>query len=251
MNVDLFTTCLTDNFYPNVAVAVVRVLRRLGIDVDVPPDQTCCGQPAFNSGFLDEARAVARHMLDVFADSEIVVSPSASCCGMVRHYYPVLFADYPTELERAKALGNRLFEFVELLEKVLTVDWTALGLRFEGTATYHYSCHLRAIGLTDEVPRLLAHVDGLTLEPLEKFDQCCGFGGTFAVKYPHVSEALVNDKVECVERTGAEILVCNEGGCALNISGLLHRRGSAIRLMHVAEILDAAMNGPTSDDAAR
>ncbi len=249
MKVHLFTTCLTDNFYPEVAVSVVRVLRRLGIEVDVPADQTCCGQPAFNSGLLDDARQVARHMLDVFEPCECVVTPSGSCCAMVRHYYPVLFADEPGQLARAHALGAKLFEFVEFVEKVLQVDWTPWRLHYEGSATYHYSCHLRGLGMTDEVPRLLTRIDGLDVRPLEKFDQCCGFGGTFAVKYGHISEALVNDKVDCVEQTGAEILVCNDGGCALNIAGVLHRRGSSIRLMHAAQILDAAMNGRGSGNA--
>jgi L-lactate dehydrogenase complex protein LldE len=249
VKVDVFTTCLTDNFYPQVAVSVVNVLRRLGAEVDVPGDQTCCGQPAFNSGFFDEARQVAVHMLDVFSDSEIVVTPSGSCCAMVRHYYPVLFADYPSDLERARALAGKLFEFVEFVEKVLYVDWRPWRLRFDASATYHYSCHLRGLGMTDEVPGLLAKIDGLDYRPLEKMDQCCGFGGTFAVKYGHISEALVNDKVNCIEQTGAEMLVCNDGGCALNICGALHRRGSRVRVVHTAEILDIAMEGGSARGA--
>ncbi len=242
MNVDIFTTCLTDSFFPQVAVSVVNVLRRLGIIVDVPVGQTCCGQPAFNSGLLDDARAVAAHMLDVFEQSETVVTPSGSCCAMVRHYYPMLFADYPAELERARALAAKLFEFVEFLEKVLRVDWRPWGLRYPAVATYHYSCHLRGIGMTDEVPRLLGKIEGLELLPLEKFDQCCGFGGTFAVKYGHISGAIAQDKADCVERSGAKVLVVNDGGCSLNIAGVLHRRGSPVRIMHVAQILDEAMN---------
>lgn len=247
MNVDLFTTCLTDSFYPQVAVSVVNVLRRLGIDVSVRADQTCCGQPAFNSGLFDEARQVAVHMLDVFDGTRTVVTPSGSCCAMVRHYYPVLFADYPSELARARSLADRLFEFVEFVENILRVDWRPWQLHYEASATYHFSCHLRGLGMTDEVPRLLAKIDGLDYRPLEKMDQCCGFGGTFAVKYSHISEALVNDKADGVERTGAEVLVCNDGGCTLNIGGLLHRRGSPVRLMHAAEILDAAMSNERSD----
>lgn len=242
MKVDIFTTCLTDNFYPRVAVSVVNVLRRLGIDVDVPAGQTCCGQPAFNSGALDEARQVARHMLDVFEGSPTIVTPSGSCCAMVRHNYPILFADYPTELESARSLGARLFEFVEFIENVLRVDWRPWRLRYEASATYHFSCHLRGIGMTGEVPELLAKIDGVDYRPLEKMDQCCGFGGTFAVKYGHISEAIANDKADCIERSGADVLVCNDGGCSLNIGGVLHRRGSRVRLMHVAEILDAAMS---------
>lgn len=242
VKVDLLTTCLTDTFFPQVAVSVVNVLRRLGLEVDVPADQTCCGQPAFNSGLLDEAREVAAHTLDVFERSEAVVTPSGSCCAMVRQHYPMLFADDPKDLARARALGAKLFEFVEFLEKVLKVDWGPRRLRYCTSATYHYSCHLRGLGMTDEVPRLLARIDGLDYRPLEKLDQCCGFGGTFSVKYGHISEALVNDKADCVERTGAEVLVCNDGGCTLNIAGLLHRRASPIRLMHAAELLDVAMN---------
>jgi L-lactate dehydrogenase complex protein LldE len=241
VKVDFFTTCLTDSFFPQVAVAAVNVLRRLGVEVDVPADQTCCGQPAFNTGLFDEARAVASHMLDVFERSPVVVTPSGSCCAMVRHYYPMLFADSPSDLARARALGAKLFELVEFLEKVLRVDWGPWRLRYPTTATYHYSCHLRGLGMTDEVPRLLSKIDGLKLMPLEKFDQCCGFGGTFAVKYAHISGAIANDKADCVERSGADVLVVNDGGCSLNIAGVLHRRGSVVRVMHTAQILDAAM----------
>ncbi len=250
MNVDIFTTCLTDTFYPDVAVSVVNVLRRLGLRVGVPRDQTCCGQPAFNSGFMDEARQVASHMLDVFEDSELVVTPSGSCCAMVRHYYPMLFADEPEQLRRAEALAGKLYEVVEFFTRAVSVDWAPYDLHVDATATYHYSCHLRGIGLPDTaVPDLLANVRGLDLRPLEKHDQCCGFGGTFAVKYGHVSEALVNDKVDCVERTGADVLVVNDAGCALNIVGALHRRGSKIRLMHAIQILDAAMRNAPIDHA--
>jgi L-lactate dehydrogenase complex protein LldE len=250
VKVDLFTTCLTDTFYPNVATSVVNVLRRLGIEVDVPTGQTCCGQPAFNNGLFDEARKVATHMLDVFEQSETIVTPSGSCCAMVRHYYPMLFADDAGNLGRATALGTKLFEFVEFVEKVLRVDWRTWQLRYEASVTYHYSCHLRGLGMTDEVPRLLAKIEGLDYRPLEKMDQCCGFGGTFAVKYSHISEALVTDKADCVERTGADVLVCNDGGCTLNIAGLLHRRRSRVRMMHAAELLDVAMSDRGRRDAA-
>jgi L-lactate dehydrogenase complex protein LldE len=246
MTVSLFVTCLTDLFYPDVAVSVVRVLRRLGLKVTFPRAQTCCGQPALNTGYLDDARSVAARMIDVFQDAEVVVTPSGSCCSIVREHYPHLFENDPAMHERAVALAGRTFEFVEFLEKRLRVDWSRWNLRYPAVGTYHYNCHLRGIGMTDEAVRLLSRIDGFEYRPLEKMEQCCGFGGTFAVKYGDISGAMVRDKVDCIRATGADLLICNDGGCTMNIAGAARRAGLNLRVLHIAQILDAALAGSGS-----
>ncbi len=242
MCVSLFVTCLTDLFYPDVAAAVVRVLRRLGVEVDFPKDQTCCGQPALNSGYMDDFRAVAARMIDVFKDAQIVVTPSGSCCSIVREHFPHAFQHDPNMRPRAEALAAKTFEFVEFLEKVLKVDWSKWDLHFPAIATYHYSCHLRGIGMTDEAVQLLKKIRGIQYRPCEKMEQCCGFGGTFSVKYGDLSGAMVRDKIACIQATGADLLMVNDGGCAMNIAGAFNRAGVSMRIMHIAEILDQAMN---------
>lgn len=242
MRVSLFVTCLTDLYFPEVAESVVRVLHRLGIQTDFPAGQTCCGQPALNSGYLDDAAAVARRMVDVFAEAETVVTPSGSCCSIVREYFPHLLRSQPEQYERARAMAAKTFEFTEFLQKKLKVDWSEWDLPYEAVATFHYSCHNRGIGMSlDEILNLVRVFRGLEYRPLEKAEQCCGFGGTFAVKFGEISGAMVQDKVECIKATGADLLVCNDGGCTLNIMGALHRQGIAIEVKHVASMLDAAM----------
>jgi L-lactate dehydrogenase complex protein LldE len=243
MRVSLFATCLTDLFYPKVAVAIVRILRRLGHEVDFPKEQTCCGQPALNAGHEDEARIVAARMIRVFEPCEVVVSPSGSCVAMVREHFPHLFAHDPFMKDRADALAAKTFEFVEFLEKKLMVDWTPWDLEYKAVATYHYSCHLRGIGMTNETPVLLQKIRGIEYRPLEKLDECCGFGGVFSVKYGDIAGAMCREKVRCVRQTGADVLVVNDGGCAMNIAGGAHREGKDITVRHIAEILDEAMNG--------
>ena len=237
MRVALFVTCLTDQFYPRVGIAVVRVLERLGHTVEFPADQTCCGQPMFNSGYPDQARELAKRMIRVFEDSEVVVTPSGSCCAMVHDYYMQLLGDDPAWADRARAFVDKTHEFVDFLLRVAKVDLAALGCRWPGEVTYHYSCHLRGIGMTDEATRLLQQIDGLRYTPLRKRDQCCGFGGTFAVKYPAISGSLVRDKVACIEQAGAPTVVCNDGGCALNIAGSCHREHVDVQLKHIAELI--------------
>lgn len=241
MKASLFVTCLTDWFYPDVAASVVRVLRRLGVTVDFPRDQTCCGQPALNSGFHDDARAVAGRMIRVFAESERVVTPSGSCCSVVREHFPHLFHDDAAMHAKAVAMAGKTFEFVEFLEKVVRPDWSKWGLRYPAVATYHYSCHLRGLGMTDEAVRLLQRIGGLEYRPIEKLDACCGFGGTFAVKYGDISGAMVADKVANIRKTGADVVVCNDGGCTMNIAGACRRQGVHAKFVHIAQILDAAM----------
>lgn len=241
MVVSLFVTCLTDLFYPDVAECVVRVLRRLGIRTEFPAEQTCCGQPALNSGFMDEARSVAGRMIRIFEPAEVVVTPSGSCCSIVREYYPHLFEHDAEMHAKAVAMAGKTFEFVEFLEKVLKVDWTPWALEYQAVGTYHYSCHNRGIGITDEAVRLLQKIKGFEYRQIEKMEQCCGFGGTFSVKFPDISGAMVRDKVACIKATGADLLVCNDGGCTMNILGAARRENLNLNVVHIAQILDAAM----------
>ncbi|MBI4578220.1 MAG: (Fe-S)-binding protein [Planctomycetes bacterium] len=242
MRVSLFVTCLSDLYFPEVAESVVRVLHRLGIACDFPAGQTCCGQPALNSGYLDEARTVARRMIDVFADAETVVTPSGSCCATVREYFPHLLKADPAEHRRAQAMAAKTFEFTEFLQKRLKVDWSRWDLPYSAVATFHYSCHNRGIGMSpDDILGLVRQFRGLKYRSLVKTEQCCGFGGTFAVKFGEISGAMVQDKIACVKATGADTLICNDGGCTLNIIGALHREGVNIQVKHVASMLDEAM----------
>ncbi len=228
-------------FYPDVGVAAVRVLRRLGVEVDFPKRQTCCGQPALNSGFSDEARVVAARMIDVFADSELVVTPSGSCASMVRTQFPHLFEHDAAMLAEARALGDKTFDFTEFLAKKLDVDWSRWPMRYDASVTFHYSCHLRGLGMTTEAVDLLQRIEGVDYRPLEQMDQCCGFGGTFAVKFGDISGAMVREKVKHIAATKADVLMCNDGGCAMNISGACRREGVDIKVRHIAQILDEAM----------
>jgi len=234
--VTLFIQCLVDTMYPEVAEAMVRVLRRLGLSITCPADQTCCGQPAFNSGYRRQARAAARHFIEVFEDSQIIVCPSGSCVNMVRHHYAELFANDPHWLQRAQDLAGRTYEFSEYLVDVLGVD--ELGARFEGRLTYHDSCHLlRGIGVREQPRKLLHRVSGSDFIEMRDSDYCCGFGGTFAVKYSDISNAMVNDKVKNIMNTGADVVVGCDMGCLMNIQGKLSRMGSPIKVMHIAQIL--------------
>jgi L-lactate dehydrogenase complex protein LldE len=247
MQISLFVTCLTDLFYPEAAECVVRVLRRLGHRVDFPAAQTCCGQPAINSGFLDEARSVAGRMIDVFDGAETVVTPSGSCCSIVRDYYPRLFEHDRERNARAVAMANKTFEFTELLQKRLKVDWSAWNLRYPAVATFHYSCHNRGIGMTPaDILGLLNEFRDLDYRPLEKMEQCCGFGGTFAVKHGDISGSMVQDKIRCIKATGADLVVCNDGGCSMNIGGAARREGLDIEIRHIAELLAEAMSNGRS-----
>jgi len=240
-NVALFITCLTDQFYPRVGVAVTKILERYGCRVHFPESQTCCGQPFFNNGFHDEARELAQRMIGVFEGYDYVVTPSGSCCAMVREQYHELFHGDPTWEAPMNRLVSRTYEFVEFLNKVLKVDLTKLSLPAPEAITYHYTCHLRGIGVKDEGVRLLKQVGNVDFRPMEKTDQCCGFGGTFAVKYPAISGAIVEDKVQCIAKTEAKTLVCNDAGCTMNISGMCHRQGIDVRTRHFAEVMAEAM----------
>jgi L-lactate dehydrogenase complex protein LldE len=235
MKVSLMVTCLGDIFFPDTGVATVRLLKRLGIEVDFPQAQTCCGQPHFNSGYHDEARKLARHTIAAFANGQTVVTPSGSCAAMVKLEYPHLLHNDLVWHGRAEDLAQRTHELSDFLVNVLGME--DVGARYEARATYHMACHLRGLGLTDEPLRLLRRVRGLELLPLERADECCGFGGSFAVRYPSISGAMVQDKATFIEQTGAEVVVATDAGCLMNIGGCLHRRGGRVRTIHLAEVL--------------
>jgi len=228
-------TCLGDALFPRVGVAAVRVLEALGVTVDFPAAQTCCGQPAFNSGYRDDARRSARAFLRAFAGSEHVVAISGSCAAMVRHNYPALFEGRP-EAAAARALAARTYEFSQFLVDVLRVD--DLPVACSARATLHHSCHTRRmLGVVEQPARLLGMVEGLELVPLPRAQDCCGFGGTFAVKMPAISTAMVDEKVDHILDTGADLVVGLDMSCLMNIEGRLRRRGSRVEVRHVAELL--------------
>lgn len=239
--VGLFITCLTDQFYPRVGVAIVKILRSLGCEVDFPTQQTCCGQPFYNNGLFEQARPLARRMIDIFRDYAYVVTPSGSCCAMVRHHFPELFHDDPPLREQARELGGRTFEFIEFLDRVMRVDLSPFSLKEPSRFTYHYTCHLRELGMTDQAVRLLRQIGHVEFQPMEQADQCCGFGGTFAVKYPAISGAMADEKARHIARTGAQITICNDAGCAMNIAGMCHRQGVNTQVRHLAEVIAEAM----------
>ena len=239
----LFVTCLVDQLYPDVGVSVVRLLRRLGVEVDFPRDQTCCGQAVFNSGFAAKARELARRLLNSLGsptgepDGRYVVVPSGSCASMVRTFYPDLFREDPDLHRQAEELSARVYEFSEFLVRVLGV--TDVGARFPGSVTYHPSCHLlRELGVSQEPKTLLSDVKGAGIVELEQAETCCGFGGTFSVKYPHISEAMLSDKVDNLVKTGTGTLVACDMGCLMHIGGALSRRGIDMKTMHLAQVLE-------------
>jgi L-lactate dehydrogenase complex protein LldE len=235
LRISLLVTCLGDAIFPEVGVATVRLLQRLGHTVDFPPAQTCCGQPHFNSGYHDDARALARHTINAFAGDNLVVAPSGSCAAMVKLEYPELFHDDPAWHARAVELSDRVHELSDFLVNVLHVE--DVGAHFDGRVTYHMACHLRGLNLLSEPERLLQAVRGLELVPLERFDECCGFGGSFSVRYPGISGAMVCDKAAFIEKTGADAVVATDAGCLMNIAGRLRRMGSRVRALHLAQVL--------------
>jgi L-lactate dehydrogenase complex protein LldE len=220
---------------------VTKILEHFGCTVVFPDAQTCCGQPFYNNGFEDEARGLAQRMTGIFADYDFVVTPSGSCCAMVREHFHHLLKDDPVWAGPVEKLCKRTFEFVEFLDQVLKVNLASLKLPEPTTLTYHYTCHLRGIGIKDEGVRLLKQLGNVDFRPMEKTDQCCGFGGTFAIKYPAISGAIVQDKVNCIAATGASTTLCNDAGCTMNIAGMCHRHGVETRVRHIAELLAEAL----------
>jgi L-lactate dehydrogenase complex protein LldE len=235
--IQLFATCILDTLYPETGEAVVRVLERAGVRVEFPPDQTCCGQPAFNAGMRAQARQMAIHTIRVFeAAPGRVVVPSGSCAAMIRHSYPELFARDAEWLPRARALAARTYEFSEFLVDQLGV--TDLGAQFSGKITYHSSCHLLRELNVDRQPRLLlSKVNGAEFVELPQTTECCGFGGVFSVEHPEISAEMLRRKLANVEASQAPVVVSCDAGCVTNINGGLHRSGMPQRAVHIADIL--------------
>src|SRR3954463_8951157 len=238
MKVALMVTCINDALFPETGKAVVRLLRRLGVEVDFPEQQSCCGQPMVNTGYLDEAVPVVRNFVHAFAGYDAVVTPSGSCAGSVRHQHAIV-ADRSGDAELSAAVAPvapRVYELSDFLVDVLGVE--DVGASFPHAVTYHPTCHsLRALGVGDRPRRLLEAVHGLTLVDLPGADQCCGFGGTFAVKNADTSIAMGSDKVRHVRETGAEVLVAGDNSCLMHLGGLLTRQRAGVRTMHLAEVL--------------
>ena len=234
--VGLFVTCLVDLMRPSVGFAAIKLLEDAGCRVEVPETQTCCGQPAYNSGDRKDTRDIARGVIEAFHGFDYVVVPSGSCAGMIHEHYPALFADEPDTHARAKALAAKTHELVSFLVDVMEVD--RVHAAYDGTVTYHDSCSgLRELKVKAQPRKLLATVEGLTFKELPSAEICCGFGGTFCVKYPDISERMAADKADDVTATGADTLLAGDMGCLMNMAGKLQRQGSNVRVRHVAEVL--------------
>ncbi len=234
--VALFVTCLVDLHRPTVGFAAIHLLRQAGCVVEVPRAQTCCGQPAYNTGDRATTRDLCRGILDAFEGYDYVVVPSGSCAGMIRHHLPGLFDDDPNTSARAQALGDRTYELVSFLVDVMGMDRVTAS--YSGTVTYLDSCAgLREMGVKTQPRALLGTVAGLTLAEMKEPETCCGFGGTFCVKYPDISVRMVADKVADIGSTGAGTVLAGDVGCLLNIAGRLQREGSAVQVRHIAEVL--------------
>lgn len=231
----LFVTCLVDQVYPQIGIAVTRILKRGGFQVDFPAEQTCCGQPFYSSGFVKEARRLARRTIDIFSEYPAVVLPSGSCTNMIRNEYVHLFEDDPIWRERANALAAKTFEFTEFLVNNANLDVKTLG---EGqVVSYHDSCNMsRTLGIRDE-PRILLRKAGFQIAEMESSDRCCGFGGLFSAKVPEVSQAMTEEKISRALRTEAKILVSSDPGCIMQMRNHLGNE-SSIWIKHIAELLD-------------
>ena len=235
--VQLFITCLVDSFYPQTGEAILSILRRLGLKVEFPLDQTCCGQPPFNAGLRTEARPIVEHTIRVFEKTEgEIVIPSGSCTHMIKHGYPELFQDDPVWLPRAHALGSRVYEFTEYLVDRLGVN--DLEARWDGILTYHPSCHtLRGMKIDRQPRLLLSYVRGATIVELPHAEECCGFGGIFSVEHPELSAEWLKRKINNLETTQSPTLVVTESGCLMHIAGGLHRQKRGQKVVHIAEVL--------------
>ncbi len=246
--VGLFVTCLVDLFRPNVGFAAVKLLQDAGLEISVPETQTCCGQPAYNSGDRADTKAIARNVITAFEPFDYVVAPSGSCAAMIRKHYPALFDDEPDFAARARALSDKTHELVSFLTDVAGV--TAVDAAFSETVTYHDSCSgLREMGVREQPRALLKTIEGLEIKEMEDSDVCCGFGGTFCVKYPDVSNAIVEKKTASIAKSEAGTLLAGDLGCLMNMAGKLSRQGRPIRARHVAEVLAGMTDGPAIGEA--
>jgi len=234
--VTLFIPCLMDSLYPQAAQDLVVLIRKCGFRVEYPQDQTCCGQPAFNQGYFELARKLARRFLGIFESAECIVCPSGSCTAMVRKHYPELLADEPIWLEKARGVGEKIFEVSQFLTAFVAPK--KIRSRFLGKVTYHDSCHsVRGLGIYEEPRRLLSQVKGLELIEMDDSKACCGFGGLFSRRFPEVSQAITGEKVKQILATGVEWVVGNDPGCLMNIQGGLNRVKSPVKVKHLVEIL--------------
>ena len=246
--VGLFVTCLVDVFRPAVGFAAVKLLQDAGCTVAVPAGQTCCGQPAYNSGDRADSKALARQVLDAFEEFDYVVAPSGSCSGMIKEHYPALFADDPALQQRAQALADKTFELISFLVDVRGMENVTSD--YAGSVTYHDSCAgLRELGIKQQPRTLLKTIPGLELREMEDSEVCCGFGGTFCIKYPDISNRMVSDKIANIQATGADLLLAGDLGCLLNMAGKLKRLDSPIQVRHVAEILAGDTDTPPLGDS--
>ncbi len=235
--VSLFITCLVDMIFPQTGISVVSILDHLGIETRFPTGQTCCGQPAFNTGFQDDARAAARRFLEAFQDADVILTPSGSCAALVRHEYPELFRGEPGWYDRAARASSITWEFTEYLVDGLGI--TDLGAALPPTTVaFHDSCHgLRWMGLGRQARALVGSIQGVHLTELKGHDECCGFGGTFSVKMPEISAAMLRDKIASIEACPADVIVTGDVSCLMQISGGLSRAGQPRRIVHVADLL--------------
>lgn len=223
-------------FHPSVGKATVELLERLGCEVEFPESQICCGQPAYNSGYVKDAKEAMKNMIRTFEKAEYVVTPSGSCATMFKEY-PNVFKDEPLWEERAKKLARKTYELTQFIVEVLKIE--NVGAKLKGKATYHTSCHMtRLLGVKDAPFILLKNVEGLEVIPLKNSHSCCGFGGTFSVKMAEISEQMVDEKVQNVEETGADYLIGADCGCLMNIGGRIDRKGKQVKVLHIAEVLN-------------
>ena len=247
--VALFVTCLVDVMRPRIGFAAIRALEAAGCTVVVPQGQTCCGQPALNSGDRAHAVALAEQTIEALEPYEAVVVPSGSCAGTIRCHYPELFDDDAAWQLRAQAVAAKTFEVMAYLDEVC--GWKPEGVALPATATYHDSCSgLRELGIKAQPRRLLKAIDGLSLKPLPGTETCCGFGGTFCVKYPAISNAIVGEKADAIDATGAHLLLAGDLGCLMNMAGKLHRNGSKVRAYHAIELIAGMGDGPAIGEEA-
>jgi L-lactate dehydrogenase complex protein LldE len=248
--VALFVTCLVDLFRPSVGFAAIKLLEQAGCSVDVPSAQVCCGQPAYNNGDRRTTQKIARDVIRAFEGYDYVVAPSGSCGGMIHAHYPTLFDDDPTMKAKAEDLAKRTHELISFLTDIRGMS--RVEAAFDGTVTYHDSCSgLRELGVRDQPRQLLGSVAGLNLTELPDSDVCCGFGGTFCVKYPEISDRMVTDKATQIADTGAELLLAGDMGCLLNMAGKLKRLGSTVEARHIAEVLAGMTDEPAIGEPSK
>jgi L-lactate dehydrogenase complex protein LldE len=249
-HVGLFATCLVDAMRPSIGHAAIHLLEDAGCRVSIPDTQTCCGQPGLNSGATDATRPLACQLIEQFEAFDYVVVPSGSCAGTLKMHYPELFDDEPAWQARARTLADKTWELMSFLVEVMR--YRPNGVTLDIVATYHDSCAgLRELGIKQQPRELLASIKGLTLTPLPGNEVCCGFGGTFCVKYPAISDAIVSEKAQDIEATGAAMLLGGDLGCLMNMGGKLSRRGGSIRVMHAAEVLAGMGDGPALGETDR